>query len=129
MVDRTRLGATVALSSGAFINSADYRHQESGVTVVGAGGPIGKTQRPANTVAPVVIVGRVGAAGAVHFYREPVFATDNTLIAMPDDTVRPRFLFSHFFEFGRLVGIAVRQYPALGNSASDQGIGLPATHA
>jgi type I restriction enzyme S subunit len=89
------LGDVVSLSSGDFINAADYKSGDGDVTVVGAGGPMGKTARAANALAPAVIIGRVGAAGATYFFRDPVFATDNTLIAEPKDSVRPKFLY-HF---------------------------------
>lgn len=96
-VESVQLGDVITLSSGDFIRNEDYRSGKAGVVVVGAGGPIGDTKRPPNTPSPAVIIGRVGAAGAVHYYDEAVYATDNTLIAIPDKSTRPRFLF-HFLK-------------------------------
>lgn len=89
------LGSVLALSSGDFIPSRDYRESAGLAMVVGAGGPIGQTSRPPNTPGPAVIIGRVGAAGAVHFFVQPVFATDNTLIAHPSAELDPRYLYHY----------------------------------
>jgi type I restriction enzyme, S subunit len=89
------LGDVLELSSGDFIKATDYGTGTGRVTVVGAGGPIGTTNRSANTGTPAVVVGRVGAAGTPHFFPDAVFATDNTLIAVPGRSLRPRYLF-HF---------------------------------
>lgn len=85
----------VSLSSGDFIKAKDYRRGNGDVIVVGAGGAIGRTHFEPNAPARSIVIGRVGAAGAAHYFGEPVFATDNTLIAVPNQSLRPRFLF-HF---------------------------------
>jgi type I restriction enzyme, S subunit len=91
----TPLGNVVALASGDLIKADDYKDPSGEVIVVGAGGRLGQTRRPANTSAPAVVIGRVGAAGAAHYFDSAVFATDNTLVATPDRTLNPRFLY-HF---------------------------------
>lgn len=90
------LGSLISLSSGDFIRASDYKSGAGNVIVVGAGGAIGRTIQAANTSAPAVTIGRVGAgAGSAHYSDAAVYATDNTLIAAPDNSLRPRFLY-HF---------------------------------
>src|SRR5689334_1374715 len=67
------------VSSGEFISRADYGQKSGGYPVAGAGGPIGWTDR-ANFRAPVMTLGRVGAAGSLNVYHSDTWVTDNALV-------------------------------------------------
>jgi type I restriction enzyme S subunit len=52
------------------------------IPVMGAAGQIGTTERP-NCVTPALLIGRVGTVGHVNKCSEPVWASDNVIVATP----------------------------------------------
>ena len=82
---RTTLGELVQVKSGKTLKRSEYsKGLDAPVVVAGAGGPMGTTDS-ATTDGPIIAVGRVGAAGVVNVYREPVWATDNVLVVEPSN--------------------------------------------
>lgn len=81
------LGNLVSWRSGNFLPSTARGGGE--VPVYGANGIIGYTHE-SMVVNPTLIVGRVGACGAVHVTSGPSWITDNALIASFDETVISR---------------------------------------
>lgn len=82
----SRLGSLITISSGKFIRRAEYsptlEDDNNPYLVAGAGGPIGKTNKKI-VDGPVIILGRVGACGALNLYQKGIWATDNTLVVKP----------------------------------------------
>ncbi len=66
---------------------------EGDVTVFGSNGPVGQHDR-SNTGAPVLVLGRKGSYGKLHFSSGPIFAIDTTFYIDPTCTqVRLKWLY------------------------------------
>ncbi|MDX2342005.1 restriction endonuclease subunit S [Micrococcus sp. M4NT] len=78
------LGEFVRWRSGNFLPAA--ARSGGDVPVHGANGVIGYTDE-AMVSAPTLVVGRVGACGAVHATSGPAWVTDNALIASFDESI------------------------------------------
>jgi type I restriction enzyme S subunit len=73
-------GNLVRITSGEFIKRSEYAGKpDAPYPVAGAGGIIGRTHR-FNFSAPVMVLGRVGAAGTLNIYARDVWVTDNALV-------------------------------------------------
>jgi type I restriction enzyme S subunit len=80
----SEIGDLVGVTSGKFIAGHEYATEPGRpFPVAGAGGPIGWTDR-ANFTAPVMTLGRVGAAGTLRTYDTEAWVTDNALVILPD---------------------------------------------
>jgi type I restriction enzyme S subunit len=86
------VGDVADITSGTYIKRADYSQKSDRLyPVAGAGGPIGWASR-FNFAAPVMTLGRVGAAGALNVYESNVWVTDNALVVRPRTIVLFPFL-------------------------------------
>lgn len=99
------LGDLARWRSGNFLAS-DERNGGS-VPVYGANGVIGYTDK-AMVTAPEIIVGRVGACGAVRVTNGPSWITDNALIASFDESVISRMALTAALRQADLGQYAVR---------------------
>ncbi len=71
------------MTSGEYIKRSEYsQNPDYPYPVAGAGGLIGWTAR-ANFKAPILALGRVGAAGALNVYHSDAWVTDNVLVVRP----------------------------------------------
>ena len=95
------LGELADLANGKALDTSEY-DPFGRVRVIGANGEMARAGR-ALTDGPTVVIGRVGAyAGVVHYCSEPVWVTDNAIVARARDGADPRFLFYAFksLDFG-----------------------------
>lgn len=69
------IGDLVDITSGKFIKRSEYSQPpKKPYPVAGAGGPIGWTDQ-ANFKAPIMTLGRVGAAGSLNVYQSDAWVT------------------------------------------------------
>ena len=93
------MGHLVNITSGKFIKRSEYSQTpDKPYPVAGAGGPIGWTDR-FNFKAPIMTLGRVGAAGALNLYQSDAWVTDNALVVQTTN----KDLFDLFALFFRTV--------------------------
>jgi type I restriction enzyme S subunit len=87
---RARLGDLCHLKYGKGLPD---RHRVSGaVPVFGSNGQVGR-HSSAITTAPVVVVGRKGSVGELHFSNEPCWPIDTTYYIDEFNAISPRWLF------------------------------------
>lgn len=84
------LGEALPLAYGKALSQAVRK--PGGVRVYGSNGPVGSHSEPL-TPGPVVIVGRKGGAGLVHFSLDPCWPIDTAYYVQPAEDVDVRFAF------------------------------------
>ncbi len=77
------LSLMATITTGSFLRS-DRRQAEGEYPLVGASGQIGRTNQ-FNQYDKVIVVGRVGAPGAVHWTNGPAWVSDNAFVVTPHD--------------------------------------------